>query len=78
MQLRNLADLNHFDVVIPIEVRLGLGLYEIAKEMAEAGARRFGNYKSTIKSKPRWFREVHGQYGMVTIIHNSRIIISNS
>ncbi|RLF23135.1 MAG: hypothetical protein DRN15_07305 [Thermoprotei archaeon] len=36
MQLKNLADLDRFDVVILIEARLGLSLYEIAEQMAEA------------------------------------------
>ncbi len=39
MQLKNLADLDRFDVVIPIEARLGMSLYEIAEQMAEAKER---------------------------------------
>ncbi|RLF21475.1 MAG: hypothetical protein DRN15_11120 [Thermoprotei archaeon] len=39
MQLKNLADLDRFDVVIPIETRLGMSLYEIARQMTEAKER---------------------------------------
>ena len=39
MRLKNLADLDRFDVVIPIEARLGMSLYEIAGQMAKAKER---------------------------------------
>ena len=39
MQLKNLADLDRFDVVILIEARFGLDLHEIAEQMASAKER---------------------------------------
>jgi len=40
LQLTNMADLDRFDVVIPIESRLGVDLYEIAGMFAESEERR--------------------------------------
>ena len=75
LQLTNLADLDRFDVTIPVESRLGVDLFEIAEAFAEADDRR---PEPSIKAKldVSSIREVRKQIFSIPVENKAKSMVT--